>query len=129
MYDSNYTGMVVLDFQKDFDTIVHDILITKLRATGIASIEWLKYYLSNRKQIVIVNRVESKPRDVIVGVPQGNVLGHLLFICYVNYVSIRVNCKWLLYANDIAYRSGKDEHFIYLVLSYELVSCNEGLID
>ena len=59
-------------------------------------------------------------------------LGHLLFICYVNYVSISVNCKWLLYADDIAlFVSGNDEHFIYiyLVLSYELVSCNEGLID
>ena len=89
-YNSNYTGMVVLHLQKGFDTIVHDFFTTILQAIGIASTEWVKSYFSDRKYLVNVNRVEPKPRGVTIGVPQGNVLRHILFICCVNDISIKL---------------------------------------
>ena len=52
----NYTGMVLLDLQKAFDTVDHVILCKKLQAMGIGSVEWFQSYLSNRQQIVSVNK-------------------------------------------------------------------------
>ena len=97
-----YTGMVMLDLQKAFDTVNHDILCNKLQAMGIESIDWFRSYLSDRQQIVCVNRTDSRPVTITSGVPQGSVLGPLLLLCYVNDMPISVNCKLLLYADDSA---------------------------
>ena len=73
--NGNYTGLVLLDLQKAFDTVDHDILCRKLGAMGIDSVEWFRSYLSGRKQIVHVNRVDSDPLPISCGVPQGSILG------------------------------------------------------
>ena len=68
-----YTGMLMLDPQKAFDTVDHDILCKKLKVMGIKSVDWFGSYLSNRNQIVNVNDTESDPSLVTCGVPQGSI--------------------------------------------------------
>ena len=80
-------------------------------------------------QIVSVNQVESKPMNISYGVPQGSILGPLLFLCYVNDMSSSVNCNLLLYADDSdLFTSGKDPKVISETLSKELESCRQWLI-
>ena len=122
--------MVLIDMQKTFDTVDHLILCKKLSAMGIASIGWFHSYLSNRKQMVSVNGANSSYRNITCGVPQGSILGPLLYLCYVNDIQISVNCKLLLYADDTALIvSGKDPNVISNQLGIELSKCNSWLVD
>ena len=75
-----------IDLEKAFDTVNHQILLSKLEHYGIrdTSLTWIASYLSNRKQKVKLNGVNSKSERVSCGVPQGSILGPLLFIIYVN---------------------------------------------
>ena len=88
--------MVLLDLQKAFYTVDHDILCKKIEAMGIDFTDWFKSYLTDRKQIVIANDTKSEPCTVTCGVPQGSILGPLLILCYVNDMPINVKCKLLL---------------------------------
>jgi hypothetical protein len=74
-----YTGMILLDIQKAFDSVNHTILCKKLSALGVKSTQWFHSYLTARKQIVNINGIESDPLDITCGVPQGSILGPLLF--------------------------------------------------
>jgi hypothetical protein len=125
-----YTGMILLDIQKAFDSVDHSILCRKLSAMGVQSTEWFHSYLSNRKQIVNINGIESDPLDISCGVPQGSILGPLLFLCYVNDMPNSVNCMMLQYADDSALiYSDKDPEKIGNILSKNLDSCNNWLIE
>ena len=125
-----FTGMVLIDLQKAFDTVDHVILIQKLEAMGVYSVEWFRSYLSGRRQIVNVNQVESASRDISCGVPQGSILGPLLFLCYVNDMPISVDCDPLLYADDSALlASDKDPQVIGDKLSRMLNSNWHWMID
>ena len=81
-----YTLGVFIDLSKAFDTVDHQILIKKLQYYGIdgTALEWFKSYLSNRKQYISTQEKSESCLDIICGVPQGSILGSLLFLIYVN---------------------------------------------
>ena len=76
---------LLLDFAKAFDSVLHEWLLLKLRSLGIFGnmLSLLRYFLASRKQRVVINDVYSDWANVTSGVPQGTVLGPLLFIVYI----------------------------------------------
>ena len=95
MDKGNYTGMVMIDLQKAFDTVDHEILLNKLKAIGLddLSTSWFSSYLKNRFQKTEVDGIFSDPMVVPCGVPQGSILGPLLFLIYVNDMEAAVSCR------------------------------------
>ena len=92
---------IFFDLQKAFDTVEHDILLSKLKHYGICGHEWFKSYISNRKQYVSINGYDSNLADTKFGVPQGSVLGPLLFLIYVNDLNQALKfCKVHHFADD-----------------------------
>ena len=78
-----------LDFSKAFDTVNHDILFEKLEYLGIRGIPlmWCRNFLSDREQYVVYNDTSSSSKKITCGVPQGSILGPLLFLLYINDLS------------------------------------------
>ena len=94
---------VFIDLKKAFDTVNHDILLQKLEHYGIrdVALKWFKSYLTGRKQFVHVNGANSEVKDIVCGVPQGSVLGPLLFLLYINDLpNISDSLKFYLFADD-----------------------------
>ena len=98
---NQYTGLVFLDLTKAFDSVNHDILLLKLDHYGIrgSTNQLIKLFLS-RKQFVFIKGAKSKLLQNNYGVPQGSILGPLLFLLYVNDMPQAVNCMPILFADD-----------------------------
>lgn len=110
--------VVYLDFAKAFDSVVHSKLVAKLRSYGVSEmiLRWIDAFLSNRFQYVCIDSCVSGLCSVISGVPQGSVLGPVLFIVYVNDISdcIVPNVTVKLFADDTK---------LYTVISKNIDNC------
>lgn len=102
--DAGYVVDVVLfDFSKAFDVVNHSLLIEKLRLIGLrgALLSWIKDFLLGRTMQVTVSGCISSSKDVLSGVPQGSVLGPLLFLIYVNFLPSYIQSKCKFFADDL----------------------------
>ena len=104
---SNYdervpSDIIYLDFKKAFDTVPHKRLLIKLKAHGMGDqlCSWVENWLTNRKQRVVINGEASDWLHVTSGVPQGSVLGPLLFLIYINDIDFGVSSKISKFADD-----------------------------
>ena len=128
---------IYLDLSKAFDTLDHSILIQKLKFNGTEgnSLKIFQNYLSKRKQFVEFENVHSEVLEINIGVPQGSVLGLLLFIIYVNDISKASNTKlfkFISYADDTTLTStlkkfGNTENSVEININNELTKISNWL--
>ena len=95
---------IFIDLSKAFDTVNHKVLVNKLHFYGLrgTALNWFKSYLSNRQQCVLCNGTASTRLPVTCGVPQGSILGPILFLLYVNDIAtVSPVLHLILFADDI----------------------------
>ena len=94
--NGEYVIGIFLEFSKAFDTVDHNILLQKLSLYGIrgTALDWFQSYLTNRYQFVTYNGELSERKKVKCGVPQGSILGPLLFLIYINYLADVCKCSF-----------------------------------
>lgn len=130
--DKKYTLGIFLDFKKAFDSIKHDILLKKLSEYGVRglALDLIRSYLTNRYQYTDTNHSKSVLGEIKYGVPQGSILGPLLFLLYINDIgNIPFTPDIILYADDTnVFFSGENLHILQLQASKWLNNLSEWLI-
>jgi hypothetical protein len=110
---NNYVDCIYMDFQKAFDTVPHNRLLLKLAAYGISDQikGWVQNFLLNRRQQVRVNDITSDWNRVGSGIPQGSVIGPMLFVIYINDMPSKLTSSCYLFADDTKiFRSIENEN-------------------
>ena len=100
------------DFQKAFDSVPHRRLLEKLASYGFCGkiLTWIESFLTSRKQRVVIKGLKSSWKSILSGVPQGSVLGPILFLIYINDIVDNLNCTAYLFADDMKIFSGIRDH-------------------
>jgi hypothetical protein len=100
--NGGYLDVIYLDFAKAFDKVAHQRLISKMEGYGVNNeiLKWTECFLTDRKQKVVINGEESSWADVLSGVPQGSVIGPLLFVIYINDLPEEVHTTVKIFADD-----------------------------
>ena len=127
----DYVIGVFLDFSKAFDTVDHSILLEKMFTYGIrdVALQWFKDYLTGRVQFVTYNGFKSSNGDIKCGVPQGSILGPLLFLIYINdLATVSKACLSILFADDSnVFISGKDVEVMCEKLNNDMENIRQWL--
>ena len=129
----NLVGAVFIDLSKAFDTVGHSIILSKLTSYGINGNElnWFTNYLFNRTQQVVKDSVKSDSMHVTCGVPQGSILGPLLFLIYFNdFENVLRKANTVMFADDtVIYFADKCANKIENVLNNEMKHINSYFIE
>ena len=123
MDDGKEVKAVFCDISKAFDRVWHKGLLYKLQGNGINGklILWFKSYLEKRKQKTVINGFTSDNKSVLAGVPQGSVLGPLLFLVYINDIVDNISCNIKLFADDTSLYITLDDYALgYRTLNSDL---------
>ena len=118
----DYAITIFLDLSKAFDTVNHSISLSKLSYNGINPITWFRSHLYNRKQRLFVKVIFSDTLQISSGVPQGSILGPLLFLLYINdFIQASKMFPMRLYADDTSLTvSGKNIDDLLYQINLEL---------
>ena len=101
--DNKYVAAILMDLSKAFDCLPHDLLLLKLKYYGLSenALKIMKSYLTNRKQCVKLGSIKSDFEAILKGVPQGSILGHVLFNIFINDIFHFVKaCSLYNYADN-----------------------------
>ena len=123
---------VFFDVRKAFDSVPHATLVSKLQSRGLNDflLRWICDYLRGREQRVVLNGVSSRPRSVLSGVPQGSVLGPLLFILYINDLAdLQLGSKMVVYADDILLYRSIETNADYNLMQEDVTSIEQWMTD
>ena len=129
--DGKFVVGVFLDLTKAFETVNHNILLKKLEYIGVrgVALRWFQSYLTDRKQYVMFNGSKSDSKQLFYSVPQGSILGPLLFNLYINdLTSLAINMKITLFADDSCfYLANKNLNTLINTINSDLLTVDNWL--
>ncbi len=131
--EGRLTGLLFIDISKAFESLNYKVLLRKLQHLGLSerSLRWFRSYLTDRQQSVLINGELSKPHTITLGVPQGSILGPLLFNVYITSVPNAVKkTRMVLYGDDaVLFCDASTRQELKIVLEREFTKISNWYTD